>query len=75
LGRAPIDVLVGQRLATLRTARAVTQDQLGAMLGITGNQIADYESGAVRISPTHLIQICQFFQVPVQTLFPNLDPD
>jgi transcriptional regulator with XRE-family HTH domain len=73
--QAPIDVVVGRRLAALRAARGVSQDQLGAVLGVTGSQIADYEAGAARIPPAGLIQICQFFQVPVQTLFPTLDPD
>lgn len=75
MGQAPIDLIVGQRLAALRTARGVSQDQLGAVLGVTGSQIADYEAGAVRIPPAHLIQICQYFQVSVQILFPALDPD
>ena len=35
--------------------------------------MADYESGAVRIPPAHLIEICKFFQVTLQSLFPRLD--
>jgi transcriptional regulator with XRE-family HTH domain len=75
VAQAPIDVIVGERLAALRTARGITLDRLGAVLRVTGSRIADYEAGAIRIPPADLIQICQFFQVPVQSLFPTLDPD
>jgi transcriptional regulator with XRE-family HTH domain len=72
LGQKPIDVIVGERLAAIRTARGVGLDQLGSALGIRGSDVASYESGAVRIPSAHLIQICKFFQVPLQSLFPSL---
>jgi transcriptional regulator with XRE-family HTH domain len=75
LGQKPIDVIIGERLEALRTSRGVTLDQLGSALGVTGNEVAAYESGAVRIPPPHLIEICRFFQVSLQTLFPSLDRD
>jgi transcriptional regulator with XRE-family HTH domain len=75
LGQKPIDVILGERLAALRTARRVSLDQLGSVLGITGNQVETYESGAVRIPPPHLVEICQFFQVSLQSLFPSLHTD
>ena len=75
MGRKPIDVIVGERLAALRVARGVSLDQLGSMLGISGSEVADYESGSVRIPPAHLIKICQHFQVTLQSVFPSLDRD
>lgn len=75
MGQKPIDVIVGERLEALRTSRGVTLDQLGSVLGITGNEVADHEAGAVRIPPHRLIEICRFFQVSLQTLFPSLDRD
>ena len=75
LGQQPIDVIVGERLEALRTSRGVTLDQLGSVLGITGNGVANYEAGAVRVPPQHLIEICRFFQLSLQTLFPSLDRD
>jgi transcriptional regulator with XRE-family HTH domain len=68
-------VIVGERIAALRASRGVSQDQLGSVLGTTGQQIADYEAGKTRIPPAHLIEICEFFQVTLQSLFPRLDPD
>jgi transcriptional regulator with XRE-family HTH domain len=75
LAQKPIDVIVGERLQALRTARAVDLDQLGVVLKITASEVADYESGAVRIPPAHLIAICRFFQVTLQSLFSHLDRD
>lgn len=75
LAQKPIDVIVGERLNALRTARGVSLDQLGAILGVTGKDVADYESGAIRVLPAQLIAICKFFQVTLQTLFPTLDRD
>lgn len=73
MAQKPIDAIVGEQLEKLRTARSVGLDQLGAVLGITASEVADYESGAVRIPPAHLIEICKFFQVTLQSLFPRLD--
>jgi transcriptional regulator with XRE-family HTH domain len=45
------------------------------VLGTTADRIRRYESGAERISPAHVIEICQFFQIKVADLFPAPDPD
>jgi transcriptional regulator with XRE-family HTH domain len=75
VAQRPVDIIVGARLAALRTARGVSQAQLGSVLGTTATEIADYESGAVRIPAARLIEICQFFQVRLRALFPSMDPD
>jgi transcriptional regulator with XRE-family HTH domain len=75
LGRIPIDVVVGRRLEALRTARGVSQNELGFVLGTKGQHIAEFEAGTARIPPALIIQICQLFQVSVQSLFPTLDAD
>ena len=75
MGQKPIDVIVGERLEVLRTSRGVTLDQLGSVIGRTGSQVADYEAGRVRIPSADLIEICRFFHVTIQSLFPSQDPD
>lgn len=75
MGQKPIDVIVGERLAALRTARGVSLDQLGSVLGISGREVADYEAGATRIPPAHIVAISRYFQVTLQSLFPSLDRD
>ena len=75
MGQKPIDVIVGERLLALRTLRGVGLDQLGAVLGLTGDEVAAFETGLVRIPPQHLIAVCRFFQVELNSLFPSLDSD
>jgi transcriptional regulator with XRE-family HTH domain len=75
LAQRPIDVIAGARLAALRTARGISLAHLGFVLGTTAIEIANYESGTVRIPATRLIELSQFFQVKLQDLFPSLDPD
>jgi transcriptional regulator with XRE-family HTH domain len=68
-------MLVGERLAAIRKARNVSLRRLASVLGTTADRIRRYESGAERISPAHVIEICQFFQIKVADLFPAPDPD
>jgi transcriptional regulator with XRE-family HTH domain len=74
LARLPVDVIVGARLAAVRTARNVSQSQLASVLGVSENRIKRYELGAQRITPAHVMKICQFFQIRVADLFPTSDP-
>ena len=75
MGRKPIDVIVGERLAALRVARGVSLDRLGSVLGVSDVEVASYESGSMRIPPAKLIEVCTYFQVTLQSLFPSQDRD
>jgi transcriptional regulator with XRE-family HTH domain len=75
LAQRAIDVIVGARLAALRTARGLSRVQLGSALGTTAIEITNYESGDVRIPAARFIELCQIFKVNLQDLFPSLDPD
>ena len=75
MAQQPVDVLVGERLAAIRKARNVTLRRLASVLGTTADRIRRYESGAERISPAHVIELCQFFQIKVTDLFPAPDSD
>ena len=72
------DVMIGARLSGLREARGVSVDRLGFALATTGKTIMDYESGTVRITAAHLVQICEFLDAKPSDLFPtsnrNHDP-
>ncbi len=52
-----IDRQVGERLRRRRMLLGVTQDQLGAALGLSYQQIQKYETGGNRISAGRLAQI------------------
>jgi len=75
LARRSVDVIVGARLAALRTARNLPVSQLASVLGTTEDRIRQYESGAERVTPAHVVEICQYFQIKIADLFPASDSD
>src|SRR6516164_8053274 len=75
----PIDKHVGSRVRMRRMMLAMSQEKLGAALGLTFQQVQKYEKGTNRIGASRLQQISQILQVPVAFFFegaPNaLAPD
>jgi transcriptional regulator with XRE-family HTH domain len=65
----PIDIHVGARLRMRRMMVAMSQEKLGAALGITFQQIQKYEKGANRIGASRLQQIANILQVPPAFFF------
>ncbi len=53
----PIDVHVGARLRMRRVSVGVSQERLGAALGVTFQQVQKYEKGSNRVSASRLQQI------------------
>jgi DNA-binding transcriptional regulator YiaG len=74
LAQTPIDTIVGQHLAALRTARNITQAQLATAIATTEIQIARYEAGTDRVSAAHLVAISQYLGVALADFFPRPDP-
>jgi transcriptional regulator with XRE-family HTH domain len=68
----PVDVHVGKRLRQRRTFVGMTQEQLGAALGITFQQIQKYERGANRIGASRLFDICRILDVTPQYFFESM---
>jgi transcriptional regulator with XRE-family HTH domain len=65
----PIDQHVGRRVRMRRKMLAMSQQKLGAALGLTFQQVQKYEKGANRIGASRLQQISQILQVPVAFFF------
>jgi transcriptional regulator with XRE-family HTH domain len=65
----PIDVHVGGRVRTRRLALDISQERLGAALGITFQQVQKYEKGTNRISASRLQHVSRILQVPVAYFF------
>lgn len=61
--KSDTDREIGQIIKTLRTAAGISQEKLGAELGITFQQIQKYESGNNRISVSSFIKICKVIGV------------
>ncbi|MEH6647798.1 helix-turn-helix domain-containing protein [Sulfitobacter sp.] len=59
----PVDIQVGQRLKQLRTARGLSQTDLGNKLELSFQQIQKYEAGSNRISASRLFELAQALSV------------
>lgn len=68
-GRSPIDVHVGRKVRLYRTLRGMSQGDLGEALGLTLQQIQQYEHGLNRIGASRLYQLGQVLDVPVASFF------
>jgi transcriptional regulator with XRE-family HTH domain len=65
----PIDQHVGSRVRMRRFMLSMSQEKLGAALGLTFQQVQKYEKGANRIGASRLQQISHILQVPVAFFF------
>ena len=65
----PTDQHVGSRVRMRRKMLAMSQQKLGAALGLTSQQVQKYEKGATRIGASRLQQISHILQVPVTFFF------
>ena len=65
----PTDQHVGSRVRMRRIMLAMSQETLGAALGLTFQQVQKYERGANRIGASRLQQISHILQVPVAFFF------
>ncbi|NJS36730.1 MAG: helix-turn-helix transcriptional regulator [Brachymonas sp.] len=59
---------LGQRIATLRKAQNMTQQQLAEQLGIAQQTLAHYEGARLRVPASMLPQLAQLFGVAVDAL-------
>ena len=69
-----IDLHLGKRLRLRRTLLVMRQEQLGAELNITFQQVQKYECGANRISASRLWDMSQILDVPVNYFFDEIAP-
>src|SRR5215468_544737 len=69
---SPIDKHVGSRVRMRRIMLAMSQEKLGAALGLTFQQVQKYEKGTNRIGASRLHQISRILQVPVAFFFEGL---
>src|SRR6266481_7911633 len=65
----PTDQYVGSRVRMRRLMLAMSQEKLGAALGLTFQQVQKYERGANRIGASRLQQMSHILQVPVEFFF------
>src|SRR5262252_9831298 len=63
---SPIDKHVGSRVRMRRIMLAMSQEKLGAALGLTFQQVQKYEKGTNRIGASRLQQMSHILQVPIE---------
>ena len=66
------DMHVGKRVRLRRTLLGMSQEQLGAELNVTFQQVQKYERGANRISASRLWDISQILDVPISYFFDDM---
>ena len=70
-----VDVHVGKRVRLRRTLLGMSQEQLGASLNITFQQVQKYERGANRISASRLWDISQILDIKIGYFFDDMTDD
>lgn len=68
----PIDVHVGGRVRLRRTLLGMSQEKLGAAVGLTFQQIQKYERGGNRMGASRLYQFSRILGVPISYFFDDL---
>jgi transcriptional regulator with XRE-family HTH domain len=68
----PFDELIGLRLKACRTKAGLSQQSLGALVGVTFQQIQKYERGMNRISASKLMHLCHALDVTPSFLLDDL---
>lgn len=71
----PADAHVGARIRMRRMILGISQEKLGATLGVTFQQVQKYEKGATRVGAGRLLEIANYLDVPVSYFFETAVPE
>ena len=63
-----VDKCIGRNLRRLRADLGLTQFELGARVGISGEQVRNYESARRSITAHTLVQICAALRIDIKEL-------
>ena len=66
-----IDGYIGARIREGRLALNLSQEQLARALGVSFQQIQNYESGVNGVSAVRLFDICRTLNIPLVSMFPR----
>ena len=73
LDHGNVDRRVGHQLRLRRIMLDISQSELGARCGLSGQQIHKYEIGTSGIRPSRLVQLSEVLDVPVSYFFLNVE--
>ncbi len=71
-GPDPVDVHVGRRLRQARFLAGMSQEELGAGIGVSFQAVQKYEHGENRLSASRLFKAAQLLERPVSFFFEEL---
>lgn len=71
-GPDPVDVHVGRRLRQARFLAGMSQEELGAGIGVSFQAVQKYEHGENRLSASRLYKAAQLLDRPVAFFFEEL---
>ncbi len=66
-----VDRLVGQNIRIFRTAKGISQTELGNAIGVTFQQVQKYENGVNRVGSSRLAKIANALDAPISSFFEN----
>ena len=69
---SPVDVHVGARVRIRRTLLRMSQTALGEAIGLTFQQVQNYERGTNRVSASRLYDLARVLDVPITHFFDDL---
>ena len=68
--KSEIDEYIGARIREGRIALNLSQEQLAVALGVSFQQIQNYEKGANGVSAVRLFDLCKILNVSLASMFP-----
>lgn len=68
-----VDLTVGRNVRRIRNMIGMSQEALGAKLGLTFQQVQKYEKGTNRISASKLVAISHALDCSISQLFADVD--
>ena len=73
--QSPVDAHIGTRIRMRRMILGMSQEELGAAIGVAFQQVQKYERGVNRVSASRLHALAQVLGVPISFFFDELGPD
>ena len=68
--KSEIDEFIGSRIRERRLSMHLSQELLAKALGVSFQQVQNYENGTNGISAVRLFKICRLLNAPLEAMFP-----
>jgi transcriptional regulator with XRE-family HTH domain len=71
--KSEIDEYIGSRIRKARLSLHLSQELLAKALGVSFQQVQNYEKGTNGMSAVRLFAICRILNAPLESMFPPAD--